>query len=151
MKKPVVPIPVDDFNLILSHYEKGDPYRYALLLSYYAGLRPSELYWLTWGDIDLTEGTITVRPLKEKQRVVRLVPELTQELTCYSASQKERGIAAPHSSVLRCGDPAICCKYTRGLQKKFEQVCAEHQLSYSVLSLRRTWRVQNYRGVVNDG
>lgn len=53
-------ISLDDFNRMLERFEKGNPFRYALLIGFYTGLRISEVYALTWEDIDFKEKTLTV-------------------------------------------------------------------------------------------
>lgn len=60
-------ISVEDFNRMLSRFEKGNPFRYALLIGFYAGLRISEVFALTWDDIDFTEGTLDVNKLVYKR------------------------------------------------------------------------------------
>lgn len=40
---------------------KDTPYYYALMIGYYTGMRISEVYGLTWDDIDFTEKTISVK------------------------------------------------------------------------------------------
>ena len=53
-------ISTDDFNRMMIRFPKGSPYRYALLIGLYAGLRIGEVYALTWDDIDFDEGTLSV-------------------------------------------------------------------------------------------
>lgn len=53
-------ISLEDFNKMLAKFEKGNPFRYALLIGFYTGLRIGEVYGLTWDDVDLKEGTIDV-------------------------------------------------------------------------------------------
>lgn len=53
-------ISVDDFNNMLNRFEKGNPFRYALLIGFYTGLRIGEVFALTWDDINLQEGIIDV-------------------------------------------------------------------------------------------
>lgn len=60
-------ISVDDFNRMLDKFEKGNPFRYALLIGFYTGLRIGEVYALTWDDIDFKEKTLDVNKLVYKR------------------------------------------------------------------------------------
>ena len=60
-------ISVEDFNRMLERFEPGNPFRYALLIGFYTGLRISEVYGLTWEDIDLKEQTLDVNKLVYKR------------------------------------------------------------------------------------
>ena len=60
-------ISVDDFNKMLERFEKGNPFRYALLIGFYTGLRIGEVFGLTWDDIDLKNGTLDVNKLVYKR------------------------------------------------------------------------------------
>lgn len=60
-------ISVDDFNRMLDRFEKGNPFRYALMIGFYTGLRIGEVYGLTWDDIDLMEKTLTVNKIAYKR------------------------------------------------------------------------------------
>lgn len=60
-------ISVEDFNRMLERFEKYNPFRYALLIGFYTGLRIGEVYALTWDDIDLKEKTLDVNKLVYKR------------------------------------------------------------------------------------
>lgn len=60
-------VSVEDFNRILERFEVGNPFRYALLIGFYTGLRIGEVYALTWEDIDFKESTIDVNKLVYKR------------------------------------------------------------------------------------
>lgn len=60
-------ISVEDFNRMLDRFERGNPFRYALLIGFYTGLRIGEVYALTWDDIDLKDGTLSVNKLVYKR------------------------------------------------------------------------------------
>jgi integrase len=60
-------ISVDDFNRILDRFEYGNPFRYALLIGFYTGLRIGEVYAITWEDIDFEEKTLDVTKLVYKR------------------------------------------------------------------------------------
>lgn len=57
----------EDFNHMLERFPVGNPYRYALLIGYYTGLRIGEAYALTWDDIDFKEKTLDVNKLVYKR------------------------------------------------------------------------------------
>ena len=48
-------------SAVHSNYEKHDPMRIGILLTFYAGLRRGEICGLRWNDIDFYKHTITVR------------------------------------------------------------------------------------------
>ena len=56
-----------DFNRMLERFPVGNPYRYAILIGYYTGLRIGEAYALTWDDIDFKEKTLDVNKLVYKR------------------------------------------------------------------------------------
>lgn len=60
-------ISVEDFNKMLERFEKGNPFRYALLIGFHTGLRIGEVYALTWEDIDFKEKTLDVNKLAYKR------------------------------------------------------------------------------------
>ena len=60
-------ISVEDFNKMLNRFEFGNPFRYALLIGFYTGLRIGEVYALTWDDIDFEEKTLDVNKLVYKR------------------------------------------------------------------------------------
>lgn len=60
-------ISIDDFNRMIGRFEKGNPFRYALLIGFYTGLRIGEVYGLTWEDIDFDEKTLSVNKLSYKR------------------------------------------------------------------------------------
>lgn len=55
-----VVVSTDDFNRMVERFPIGNPFRYALLIGFYTGLRISEVYGLTWDDIDFNDCTIDV-------------------------------------------------------------------------------------------
>lgn len=60
-------VSVDDFNRMLDRFGHGNPFRYALLIGFYTGLRIGEVYALTWDDIDFKEKTLDVTKLVYKR------------------------------------------------------------------------------------
>lgn len=57
----------EDLNRVLERFPIGNPYRYAILIGYYTGLRIGEAYALTWDDIDFKEKTLDVNKLVYKR------------------------------------------------------------------------------------
>lgn len=52
-------IPAEHMELIFDRF-RGTPYYYAIMIGYYTGMRISEVYGLTWDDIDLDNGYIDI-------------------------------------------------------------------------------------------
>ena len=50
----------EEINMILERFENNHAFYYAALTAYYTGLRVSEVFGLTWDDIDLENKTLTV-------------------------------------------------------------------------------------------
>ncbi|MBO5004036.1 MAG: site-specific integrase [Clostridia bacterium] len=50
----------EEINMILERFENNHAFYYAALTAYYTGLRVSEVFGLTWNDIDLKNKTLTV-------------------------------------------------------------------------------------------
>lgn len=61
-------IPPEDFDRIIERFPEGSPYYLPLMIGYYTGLRISEVFALTWDDIDLKERTITVNKQTVKMK-----------------------------------------------------------------------------------
>lgn len=53
-------ISVQDFRRMMERFPPGNPFRYALLIGFYTGLRIGEAHALAWSDIDFQAGTLTV-------------------------------------------------------------------------------------------
>lgn len=60
-------VSIEEFEKMIDRFEVGNPFRYALLIGFYTGLRIGEVYALTWEDINLKEGTIDVSKLAYKR------------------------------------------------------------------------------------
>ena len=52
---------------MLEKFQVGNPFRYALLIGFYTGLRIGEVYALTWDDIDFINKTLDVNKLVYKR------------------------------------------------------------------------------------
>lgn len=59
----------EEFEMILERFQNNHAFYYAILTAYYTGLRVSEVFGLTWNDIDLEKKTLTVNKniLKKNQ------------------------------------------------------------------------------------
>lgn len=59
----------EEIQMILERFENNHAFYYAILTAYYTGLRVSEVFGLTWNDIDLENKTLTVNKniLKKNQ------------------------------------------------------------------------------------
>lgn len=53
----------DDFKRIIKRFPEGNNFYIPLMIGYYAGLRISETFALTWDDIDLENRTLTVNKI----------------------------------------------------------------------------------------
>lgn len=60
-------ITVENINKMLERFTPGNPFRYAILIGFYTGLRIGEVYALTWDDIDFKEKTLDVTKLVYKR------------------------------------------------------------------------------------
>ena len=60
-------VSTEDFERMIDRFEVGNPFRYALLIGFYTGLRIGEVYALTWDDIDFKERTLDVTKLVYKR------------------------------------------------------------------------------------
>jgi integrase len=60
----------DEINMILDRFKNNHAFYYAVLTAYYTGLRVSEVFGLTWDDIDLENKTLRVdrNILKKNQK-----------------------------------------------------------------------------------
>ena len=77
----------DDLLLYYSHSRKAAEFPVLLRLLYGCGLRIGEAIALTWNDINLSAGVITVKTGKNrKQRIVPMCDELARILTLYRAA-----------------------------------------------------------------
>lgn len=50
----------DNFEIIISRFPEGNKWHLPLMIGYHTGLRISEVFALTWNDIDFNNGTINV-------------------------------------------------------------------------------------------
>ena len=102
-------ISVEDFNRMIERFEKGNPFRYALFIGFYTGLRIGEVFGLTWNDIDFENKILSVN----KQIVKR-------EKTWYFGEPKT---SASHRQV-KIGDTLI------EELKEYKRIQAENELKY---------------------
>lgn len=90
-QKEVEVVPVDQVAKMLNHALENDlelvPY---LALSFFAGIRPRELEQVTWGDIDLSDHVVTIRPEVSKTHRRRF-PELSKNALAWLEAYRQRG------------------------------------------------------------
>jgi len=92
-KRIVQDIPAADLQKLFAHYpwnetENGQRDRLLLLLFYSTGMRLSELIGLDCGDVDLDRKTISVTGKRNKQRVIPIHPEATEDLKHFTTGKK---------------------------------------------------------------
>lgn len=120
-------ITVDDFNRMLERFEKGNPFRYALLIGFYTGLRIGEVYALTWDDIDFKEKTLDVNKLVYKRNYgVDIRQVMKQKGKKEEKSAWYFGDTKTDSSVrkIKIGDTLI------NELREYRKIQLEHQLQY---------------------
>lgn len=67
----------EDIRRIFERYPEGEPSHLSMMIAYHCGLRVGEAFGLTWEDIDLEEGVLTVAhqiQWQEKEHCWRMVP-----------------------------------------------------------------------------
>lgn len=67
-----VVVPKEVMKQVLSRFPKGHPYHIPIQLGYRCGLRLGEVFGLTWDDIDINEGTLTVHRQCQMDNDVKL-------------------------------------------------------------------------------
>jgi len=120
-------ISVEDFEKMLERFKPGQPYRYALLIGFYTGLRISEVYALTWDDIDFAEKTLDVNKLVYKRnfgvdtrRVKEIKGKREEKSSWYFGTVKTKA----SERKIKIGDTLI-----REL-KEYRKMQLENQLTY---------------------
>lgn len=63
-------IPPDDFEKIIQHFGEKSQFYLPLMIGYYTGLRISEVFALTWEDIDLEQRTLAVNKITVKRNFI---------------------------------------------------------------------------------
>jgi len=56
-------IPNDDFEAIISRFPEDSQFHVPLMIGYHTGMRIGEVYGLTWDDVDLDAGTISINKI----------------------------------------------------------------------------------------
>lgn len=87
-KKRIV-IESKDFEKIISRFPEGNKWHLPLMIGYHTGMRISEVFALTWGDIDLDKGIITV-----SKQTVRYKPDDGKVKWCFGATKSKAGVRA---------------------------------------------------------
>ena len=164
VKRPQVPRPEpkylrpDELKLVLHHlYETGDPREMAVQLMVRLGLRRGEALGLTWQDVDLETGRVTIArqlqripdpkdpsrkvlarvPLKTaaSRRVVRASGTLLERLRTL---QRYEG-AEPTDFVVTLGkgpvEPALMTRWLSNRTKEIGIRCSPHRLRHTAATL----------------
>ena len=66
----------EDFNRIITRFPEGNIFYLPLMVGYYTGLRISEVFALTWDDIDFEKKTISVNKIVVKRNMAEEVRSL---------------------------------------------------------------------------
>lgn len=76
-----------DFEKIISRFPEGNKWHLPLMIGYHAGMRISEVFALTWNDIDLKNGIITVT-----KQSIRYKPEKQKVKWCFGDTKTKAGV-----------------------------------------------------------
>ena len=86
VKKPdLKPLMDDDVRRFLDAI-KGDPFERLFIVDLFSGLRQSEILGLQWNDVDLKNGTLTVRRQLQKAHDIGLLISATPYRICSLAA-----------------------------------------------------------------
>lgn len=77
----------DNFQTIVSRFPEGNKWHLPLMVGYHTGMRISEVFGLTWNDIDLEEGIITVT-----KQLVRYKPDEGKIKWCFGPTKTKAGV-----------------------------------------------------------
>ncbi len=125
----------DEINLILERFNKSSCIYYAFLTAYYTGLRISEVFGLTWEDIDFEKKTLDVNKniIKKNQKGATKQRHLSGNSTAvwYFGTCK-----TPTSHrIIEIGDTLI------EALKKFKQEQEENKINYGELYMKHYKKV----------
>lgn len=116
----------EDWNAIIKRFPFGSKYHIALQIGYHTGLRIGETLGLTWNDIDLKTGSITVN----KQQI-RYKPDASLAKWCISPPKTK----ASYRTV-KIGQTLIdLLKKEQIRQKQNKLACGEYYIRYTTLHL----------------
>lgn len=79
----------DNFEIITSRFPEGNKWHLPLMIGYHTGMRISEVFGLTWNDIDLENGIITV-----SKQSVRYKPDEGKVKWCFGPTKTKAGVRA---------------------------------------------------------
>lgn len=74
----------ENWERIISRFPFGNKYHIPLIIGYHTGLRISEVFGLTWDDIDFEKREITV-----KKQIVKYKPDEQKALWCFGPTKTE--------------------------------------------------------------
>ena len=76
----------DNFETIISRFPEGNKWHLPLMIGYHTGMRISEAFGLTWNDIDLENGVISVT-----KQSIRYKPEEGKVKWCFGPTKTKAG------------------------------------------------------------
>ena len=77
----------DNFEIIVSRFPEGNKWHLPLMIGYHTGMRISEVFALTWDDINLENGIITVT-----KQLIRYKPENEKVKWCFGPTKTKSGV-----------------------------------------------------------
>lgn len=149
----------DDFILTNPKSKIAAEFPILLRILYGCGLRLGEAEALTWDDIDLSEGVITVKAAKnQKQRIVPMGEELTRVLKLYNASAcfdvNKHGFLFTKNNGQRRTNGAYWCIFNRILNEigiKNPQNTKYGERGPCIHSLRHTFTLHSLLKAESEG
>jgi site-specific recombinase XerD len=118
----------DEADRILSMLEIQSPQVYKMALTIlYCGLRPKEVFSLTWGDIDIGKGLMMLRDTKNKKNRIAFMTSAVKEFLAQMIRGNNDDLVFPHPDGK---------KYTE-ISRVFERIVKELKLNEGVTDRRQ--------------
>lgn len=113
---------MDDWNRIIERFPYGSKHHIPLMIGFHTGLRIGEVFGLTWNDIDLKAGTITVN----KQQIRFKPNEKVKNRWCFAPAK-----SAASNRTVKIGKTLIDVLKKHQLQQKQNRLsCGEYYVKY---------------------
>ena len=117
----------EEWNRIIERFPFGDQYHIPLMIGFHTGLRIGEVFGLTWNDIDLKNGTLTV----SKQQIRYKPDKNIKSKWCFAPPK-----SAASARTIKIGQTLIdTLKKEQIRQKKNTLVYGEHYIRYKTRHL----------------
>lgn len=87
----------DDWSRIIGRFPFGNKYHVPLMIGFHAGLRISEVFALTWDDVDFKNKTISIN-----KQIVKFKPEGSKALWCFGPCKTKSSVR-----VVKIGDSLL--------------------------------------------